>query len=70
MVNTLVTLVEGAAIARGEEIIHRDFIVEALERVEKGKEIVQRYPTGAPSLKEVYDVALRLYNESKTGSRE
>lgn len=64
----IIELVEGAALARKEPKIPRDFITEALERVNSGKEIVERYPTGAPSLKGVYNIASRLYKES-TASR-
>ncbi|MFA6295307.1 MAG: hypothetical protein WC666_02690 [Candidatus Paceibacterota bacterium] len=60
----IIEAVEGAAKIRGDLPLPRDFISEALERVNSGKEIVLRYPTGRPSLKGVYDIALRLYNEA------
>lgn len=59
----LIGLVEQAAEARGEPTIPREFVVEALQRIELGKESVRRYPTGAPSLKGVYDIASKLHRE-------
>ncbi len=53
-------LVENAANARGEPEIPREFIVEAMCKIERGEEEVVLYPTGAPSLKGVYDIAARL----------
>jgi hypothetical protein len=64
--NPLVELVEKAAKARGETTVPRDYIVEALERLQCGELQVERYPGGAPSLKGVYEIANRLYTEQKT----
>lgn len=56
-------LVEDAARARNNPPVERKYIDEALKRVETGKEKVQRYPSGAPSLLGVYDIALRLESD-------
>lgn len=60
----LIDLVEGAAKFRGDQVIPRDFIAEALERVGNNQETVERYPLGKPSLKGVYEIASRLHKES------
>ncbi|PIR98331.1 MAG: hypothetical protein COT88_02350 [Candidatus Colwellbacteria bacterium CG10_big_fil_rev_8_21_14_0_10_41_28] len=56
-------LVEGAAEARGEAPIPRDFIVEAMEKIELGEEQAERYPTGMPTLKSIFEVGKKLYEE-------
>lgn len=58
----LIALIEQAAQARGEKpLIPRDFIAKALRRIENGEEEAEKYPTGAPSLKSVYDIAVKLF---------
>lgn len=57
-------LVERAATIRGDPAIPRDFISDALEQIESGTAEVERYPNGAPSLKDIYDLAVRLYFEA------
>ena len=57
---TLIQLVQEAAVARGEPRLHERFIKLALTRIERGEEAVEQYPTGRPSLKGVYDIASRL----------
>jgi hypothetical protein len=64
----LVELVEGAAKARGDTPVPRRFIKEALQRIERNEEQVTRYLAGAPSLIEVYEIAMRLESESATQS--
>ena len=59
----MIELVEGTAKFRNDPAVPRDFITEALERIEAGQEKVSRYPTGAPTLKGVYEVAARMYRE-------
>ncbi len=59
----LVSLVEGAAKARGDEAVPEQFIKEALRRIEAGDEKVGKYPTGQPSLRGVFVIALRIKNE-------
>jgi len=59
--SSLALLVEAAAVLRGEDSVPRGFIVEALELVESGQKTVPMYPSGAPSLKAIYDLALCLY---------
>jgi hypothetical protein len=58
-----IDLVEKAAKMRGEEPVPRDFISEALEKIEKGEEKVEMYPTGAPSLRGISDLARRIQRE-------
>ena len=60
-----VRMVEGAAKARGEIAVPREFIVAAIERIEVGEYTVTRYPSGMPSLKDVFDVAIMLHAETQ-----
>jgi hypothetical protein len=53
-------LVEAAAQVRKQPPVPRPFIEEALQRIHAGQEKVFLYPTGRPSLKDVYTVAVRL----------
>ncbi len=57
----LVILVEQAAQARGETPIPREYIIKALERIERGEEKVEQYPVGTPSLKGVFEIAVKYY---------
>ncbi|HZS43194.1 MAG TPA: hypothetical protein VFA52_03185 [Candidatus Paceibacterota bacterium] len=61
----MVEFVNGAALARQQPTLPHDYIVEALERIDKGKEKAKKYPTGSPSLKDTYDVAARLQSAAK-----
>ena len=65
MTSNLVELVESAAKIRGEPTVPRDYIVEALDKIDKKEVEVERYPTGIPSLKNVYDLASKIYKEIK-----
>lgn len=59
----LMVLVEQAAQARGERpLVPRSFIAMALEKIENNDEEVEKYPTGAPSLRGVYEIAVKLFN--------
>lgn len=60
----LIALVRDSAKARNEPPVPRQYIIEALRRIETEQEKVMHYPTGAPSLKAVYDIATRLESES------
>ncbi len=60
MTHELTELVEEAAKARKRPAIAREFIEEALTRIDSGLEEVERYPTGKPSLSAVYEIADRL----------
>ena len=53
-------LVENVAKARGDKEIERKFIVAALCKIERGEAKVMKYPFGAPSLKDVYNLAVEL----------
>ncbi len=66
MKNELIELVEGAARARRQPSIPRHFIEEALQRIDSGKEDIDRYPSGSPSLKDIYDIAMRIECASAT----
>jgi hypothetical protein len=68
-VEEFVTLVQGAAQARGEQPTSRDFIREAFEKIQRGEVEVERYPTGAPSLRAVATVATALQAEATTNYR-
>lgn len=64
-VESLVELVEGAAKWRNNSLVPINFIVEALSRIKNGTEEVDNsYPFG-PSLKGTYNIAMRIYQESK-----
>ncbi len=56
----MVDLVLKAADAREDPKIPREFVLEALEKIEAGEIEVERYPSGAPNLKAVYLIARRL----------
>lgn len=56
----IVDMVNGAARARGEPELDPKAIEEASERVESGMADCPRYPTGAPSLKGLYEIAKEL----------
>jgi hypothetical protein len=60
---SLVELVESAAEARNNPPVERKYIEEALKRIVDGRETVQRYPMGAPSLLGVYSIALQLESD-------
>jgi hypothetical protein len=68
-VEEFVTLVQGAIQARGERPIPRRFIRDALETIERDEVEVERYPTGAPSLRAVATVAAALQAEATTNHR-
>lgn len=55
-----IELVESAIEMRGEDSVPRDFISEALEKIERGEVEIERYPSGAPMLKAVADLARLL----------
>jgi len=56
-----ISLVESAAKLRGDPPVARQYIEEAMQQIDSRKEVeVDRYPTGRPSLKGIYDVAARL----------
>lgn len=61
-----VALVEKAAQARNEPPVARQYIDEALRRINAGQEKVLKYPNGEPSLKGVYEIAVRLESEVST----
>lgn len=58
-----IELVEGAAKARGEASIPREYIVDALEIIERKEADAERYPGGVPSMKDVFDLAVQLKSE-------
>lgn len=60
----LIELINGAAKARNELPVPKQYIEEALRRIDAGQEEVIRYPNGNPSLKDAYDVAARLFDEA------
>jgi hypothetical protein len=63
----LADLVQAVAACREEMPTPREFIEEALERIEQGKEPdVPRYPNGMPTMKGVSDIAVRLEAASKS----
>ncbi len=57
----LILMVEKAAEQRGDPWVPRDYIVEAIERIKDGKEKVKRFPSDSPPLKDIFDIALKLY---------
>jgi len=57
-------LVELAAEARGNQQVPRKFIDEAIAKIEKGEMKTEQYPSGMPSLRGVYDIALALFRSS------
>ena len=59
----MVSLVEQAAQARGDEEIPEKFIVEALKKINSGERDVPRYPGGSPSPRAVYELAVELMKE-------
>jgi hypothetical protein len=56
----MIELVKRAAEIRGDIPISREFIKEALKGIKSGKFEASKYPTGEPSLKDVYDIAFSL----------
>jgi len=69
MPNELVGIVEEAADVRGDPKVPRDYVVDAVERVESGKEEVQRFESGFPSPQDIYDLAARLYDKATNKSK-
>jgi len=63
---SLVELIENAAEAREDPRIPRDYICNALGKIERNEVEIERYPTGQPSLKAVYDVAFNLYMHDRS----
>jgi hypothetical protein len=67
MAPNIAEMVEVAAKARSEDPAPRDFINEVLDKIDSGEIGLsedERYPTGAPSLRVVYNLAKKLYQES------
>ena len=64
--SSLIELVENVAKARKDAPLPREYIVDALGKIENGDVDVERYPMGSPSLKGVYEIALRLYDADQT----
>ena len=60
----LVEFVEATAKARKEPPVARQYIEEALRRIDAKEEGVSRYPSGSPSLKGIYNIAARLESEA------
>ena len=60
----LVEMAEGAAKARGEIPVPREFIIKALQKIETGDVDIERYPTGQPSLKGIFKLAAELQAET------
>jgi hypothetical protein len=58
--SVLVDLVEAAAKARGDPFVPRAAIAAAIDRITEGWEKVRCYPTGAASLKDVYQFAAKI----------
>lgn len=52
--------VEVTAEMRGDPAVPREYIERALALIKNGKEAVEVYPNGQPSMKDVYDIAARL----------
>lgn len=49
MVNiSFIEMIEESAMIRGDDLVPRDFITEALERINSREEMVDMYPTGGP----------------------
>ena len=57
---SLVNLVEKAAEARDDPVVPREHIVKVLGDIDNGACEVERYPTGLPTLRGVYELALGL----------
>ncbi len=64
--NSLIELVENVAKARNDVLLPREYIIDALEKIDNGDVEVEKYPMGNPSLKGVYEVALELYEANQT----
>ena len=62
---SLVDFVEQTAQIRKEPPVPRDYILDALEKIEAGEIEVEKYPTGYPSLSAVYKVASEMYEKDK-----
>ena len=60
-----IDLIEAKANIRGDPIVPRDYIVEAIEKIERNEVLIERYPRGQPTFREFYRVASQLYEESK-----
>ena len=56
-----IEMVEGAAEARGDTPVPREYIFVALDKINHNEIDVERYPLGSPSLKGVYRASLDLY---------
>jgi hypothetical protein len=55
----IINLVEEAARMRGNEPLSREYIVDALERIDRGEVEVRTY-MGIPSLRGIYETALDI----------
>jgi hypothetical protein len=64
MDDRLVEMVNGAACARGEKELMSEVIIEAFQRVKAGIVECATYPTGAPTLKGLYEIAAELQGET------
>ncbi len=64
--NSLIEFVENAAKVRKDTPLPREYIIDALKKIDNGDVEVERYPMGSPSLKGVYEVALELYEADQT----
>ncbi len=62
----LLNMILGAAKMRREPVVvPREFIEAAHERILNGEYEVYRYPSGMPSVKDIYEVAAALYAEAE-----
>jgi hypothetical protein len=61
---TIVEMVNGAAQARGDVELTTEAIVEAFGRVEAGIVECARYPSGAPTLTGLYEIAAEIQGEA------
>ncbi len=64
--SSLIELIEDVAKVRKDMPLPREYIIDALKKIEDGDIEVERYPMGNPSLKGVYDIALELYEADQT----
>jgi len=62
----LIEMVENAAKVRKDATLPREYIIDALKKIDKGDIEVEKYPMGYPSLKGVYEIALGLYESNQT----
>lgn len=64
MIIDLAQFAQNAARLRGDPEVELRFFTEAVAQIERSAVSVERYPSGSPTVKGIYEIAVRLAEEA------